>query len=129
MTCPKTIIRHVLVIRYFRKPGPRFLLYILISVEDSNNLRSRYGYTTFSPRLFCDLTTLIKIFLRSSRSHDHSTSHPIATRSYHASTAIIARSYHVYTSFIARSYYVLSNNVNIVFHINIVLFLLFLIKS
>ena len=76
----------------------------------------RYDYTTFSPRLFCDLTTLIKIFLRSSRSHyDHTSSYPIALWSYHASTAIIARAYHYLT--------------NIVFHINTVPFLLFLINT
>ena len=81
-------------------------------------------------RLFCDLTTLTKIFLRSSRSHyDPTTSYLIAAQSYHTSIAIIARSYHDYTTFISRSYYVLSKNVNIMFHINTVPFLLFLINT
>ena len=100
--------------------------YVLITLLQ----RSRYDYTTFSPRLFWDPTTFIKIFLRSSRSHyDHTTNYSIATRSYHASSAIIARPYHDYITFIPRSYYVLSNNVNIVFNINIVPFLLFLIYT
>ena len=83
-----------------------------------------------SHRLFCDLTKMVTIPLRSSRPHyDHTTIYPIASRSYHASTAIIARSYHDHTTIITRSYRDLTTLPAITSHINTVLFLLFLIDT
>ena len=93
---------------------------MLIFVAFTMLLRPHYASTTIPLRLYHVLTALIL------RPHyDHTTSYPIATQSYHASTAIIARFYCDYTTFIPRSYYVLSNNVNILFHIKTVPFLIF----
>ena len=98
-------------------------------------------YYVLSIRFYKDPATIIPrshsaysaTSLRLSRSfyalHVLTTTIPRVIRLQHDLTAIIARSYHDYTTFIPRSYYVLSNTVNIVFHINIVPFLLFLIKT
>ena len=65
----------------------------------TSSLRFYKDPATIIPRSHHAFSTIIMILLRSSRSHyDHTTSYPIATRSYHASTAIIARSYHDYTT-------------------------------
>ena len=96
--------------------------------DTMSSLRFDYDPAAIIPRSHHACSMIIMILLHSSCSHyDHTTSYSIATRSYHVSTAIIARSFTI----ILHSYRLLrsSNNVNIVFHINTVSFLLFLINT
>ena len=109
--------------------------------HENTNFRCFHDATTSSLRFYKDPATIIPrshraysaTSLRLYRSfyalHVLTTTIPRVIWLQHDLTAIIARSYHDCTTFIPRSYYVLSNTVNIVFPINIVPFLLFLIKT
>ena len=106
--------------------GMKMLIFIVFTML----LRSHYASITIPLRLYTNITTLI---LRPHDNHDLSTFIVFSLQPYHDLsdlTTFLLRLQHALTTTIPCSYCDLPrNNVNIVFHINTVSFLLFLIDT